>query len=249
MVGRLLIKGMLAGAVAGLLIFFFLKTYGEPWIDRAIVFEEQAGAAASAAGAKEMPVEPELVSRQTQAGIGLLTGVMVYGAAVGGLFAIAFAFANGRLGPLGPRGTTILLAAIGLIAVILVPALKYPPNPPAVGSGDTIDARTQLYFTMMGISLLAGAASLITGRQLWTSIGGWAAVLLAGSAYAVTIALTFIALPSVNEVPEAFPADTLWNFRAVALAGHLLFWAMLAAAFAALNTKTQTTLADRYSAT
>ncbi|WP_371345532.1 CbtA family protein [Ancylobacter sp. IITR112] len=238
MAGKLLFKGMLAGLVAGLVIFVFLHAFGESQIEHAIAFEERMEAAqALPQGGHAMATEPELVSRQIQAGIGLLTGVLVYGAGVGGLFAIAFAFANGRLGPLSPRSTAILLACVGLIAAILVPALKYPPNPPAVGSGDTINARTQLYFVMMAFSLITAVASLITARRLWASLGGWRASLLAAGAYVVAIALAMAALPSINEIPEAFPIDTLHNFRLASLAAHVIFWTVLAAAFAAIHTK------------
>ncbi|MGR7995133.1 CbtA family protein [Xanthobacter sp. ZOL 2024] len=238
MAGKLLFKGMLAGLIASLLIFCFLRVFGEPPLERAIAFEEQAESAVPHAHAPEVAAaEPELVSRQTQAGFGLLTGVLAYGAAVGGLFAIAFAFANGRLGALGPRTTTLLLAAVGLIALVLVPALKYPPNPPAVGSGDTIDARTQLYFVMMGFSLFTAVAALITGRRLWMSFGDWRAFVLPAGVYVATIALALAALPSVNEVPETFPTDALWAFRAASLTGHVIFWAALAVAFAAIQTR------------
>jgi predicted cobalt transporter CbtA len=73
MVGKLLVRGMLAGVVAGLVTFGFAKIAGEPRVDQAISFEEHAAAARG-----EAP-EPELVSRATQAGLGLLTGVVSYG--------------------------------------------------------------------------------------------------------------------------------------------------------------------------
>lgn len=90
MVGKLLMRGMLAGIVAGLLTFGFARIVGEPQVDQAISFGEKVDAANG-----EAP-EPELVSRHTQAGVGLLTGVVTYGAAFGGLFSLVFAFAYGR---------------------------------------------------------------------------------------------------------------------------------------------------------
>ena len=77
-------------------------------------------------------------------GIGLFTGVVVYSAAFGGLFALVFAFAYGRIGRPDPRVTAALLAVAGFVVVSLVPALKYPPNPPAVGNPETIGYRTAL---------------------------------------------------------------------------------------------------------
>ena len=147
MVGTLLLRGMLIGIVAGLLCFGFLKIVGEPQVDRAIAFETQldeakAQAAAQALIAKGLPApkeepEPELVSRRVQAGIGLFTGVMVYNVAFGGLFALAFALAYGRMGDFGPRAASALLAVLGLDRRL------YRPKPqisgePALGrrSGD-----------------------------------------------------------------------------------------------------------------
>src|SRR5271170_2349451 len=122
MVRTLLVRGMLVGIVAGLLSFGFLKIYGEPQVDRAIAFETQLDEAKAAADkAKGMHMsdedEPELVSRAVQAGLGLFTAVMVYSAAFGGLFGLAFAFAYGRMpGALTPRALSALLAATGFIA-------------------------------------------------------------------------------------------------------------------------------------
>src|SRR5690606_32457057 len=121
MVGSLLLRGMLVGIVAGLLAFGFARIFGEPQVDRAIAFEEQM-AEASGEPADE---EPELVSRATQAGIGLLTGTVVYGAALGGLFSLVFAYVYGRFGRFGPRATAGLIAIAGFVAIVLVPQMKY----------------------------------------------------------------------------------------------------------------------------
>jgi hypothetical protein len=106
MVGNLLIRGMLVGLVAGLLVFSFGKLFGEPQVDRAIAFEtvmDEAKAKAEMANGMVMKLEPELVSREVQASIGLFTGVVVYCTAFGGLFALVFAFAYGRVGNMSPR--------------------------------------------------------------------------------------------------------------------------------------------------
>src|SRR5215469_15621174 len=114
MVRTLLIRGMLVGFVAGLLVFGFARVFGEPLVDRAIAFETAMDdAKAKAHAAMGMPVEetrPELVSREVQGTLGLLTGVTVYCTAFGGLFALVFAYASGRAGDVGPRGLAALLA-------------------------------------------------------------------------------------------------------------------------------------------
>ena len=215
MAGTLLLRGMLVGIVAGLLCFSFLKIVGEPQVDRAIAFETrldqakveakaQAPRAQGIAVPKEEP-EPELVSRRVQAGIGLFTGVLVYNAAFGGLFALVFAFVYGRVGDFGPRATSALLAAAGLIAVYVVPNLKYPANPPSVGDPATIGMRTALYFAMMAISLAAMIASVVLRRRLLARCGAWNASLIAGAAYLIVMIAVGLRLPAINEVPEAIP--------------------------------------------
>src|SRR4029079_10931276 len=149
MVGTLLVRGMIVGVIAGLLAFGFARIFGEPSIDRAIAFEEQI---AQASG--EAP-EAELVSRTTQAGLGLFTGVVIYGAAMGGLFSLVFAFVYGRLGQLGVGATSALIAAGGFLVIVLVPSLKYPANPPSIGQPETIASRTELFFLMIVLAILA----------------------------------------------------------------------------------------------
>src|SRR3984957_7715952 len=136
MTRALLLRGMLVGIVAGLLVFAFARLIGEPQVERAIAFESSMDQARG-----EAP-EPEMVSRKVQRGVGLLTGVLVYGAAIGGIFGLVFALAYGRIGDLSPRALSALLAAISFVTIVLVPNLKYPANPPAVGNPETIGLRT-----------------------------------------------------------------------------------------------------------
>jgi predicted cobalt transporter CbtA len=244
MVGNLLLRGMLAGVLAAILCFTFLKIAGEPQVDRAIAFESamdeaKAKAAADEALAKGQPApkeepEPELVSRPVQAGIGLLTGVTVYNTAFGGLFALVFALCYRRMGDFSPRATSALLAAAGLVAVYIVPNLKYPANPPSVGIPDTIGMRTGLYFAMIAISLAAMIAAGMLRLRLNRRFGAWNAALIAGAAYLVAVSVAAFALPGINEVPEGFPAGVLWQFRIASLGAQLIMWATIGLTFGAL---------------
>ena len=228
MVGRLLLRGMLVGIFAGILAFGFARIYGEPQIDRAIAFEEQ-----TAQPAGEAP-EPEIVSRATQASFGLLTGVLVYGASMGGLFSLVFAYTYGRVSNFGPRGTAALLALAGFVAIVLVPGIKYPANPPSVGNPDTIGARTELFFVMLVISIAALTAAVALSRRLWAQYGAWNATIIAGLAFIVVIAIAQYALPTINEVPENFSADLLWRFRTAALGIQVMLWATIGLVFGAV---------------
>jgi predicted cobalt transporter CbtA len=251
MVGALLMRGMLAGLVAGLLCFGFLKVYGEPQVDGAITFETQlekakteaAHAAAHASGTAHThnhdDAQPELVSRETQAGLGLFVAVIVYSTAFGGLFALAFAFAYGRVpGALTPQAVSALLAAMCFVAIYLVPNLKYPANPPAVGEPDTIGLRTALYFIMIAVSIAAMVGSAALKRPLAARFGDWNANLLIGACYVVVVAVAGLLLPAVNEVPDQFPAALLWRFRIASIGSQLLMWAAIGLLFGALAQRT-----------
>ena len=241
MVGKLLLRGMLIGIVAGLLSFAFLKVVGEPQVDRAIVFETQmdeakARAAAEEAKAKGLPApseqaDEEIVSRPTQAGIGLFTGVTVYNIAFGGLFALAFALVYGRAGNLGPRATSAVLSAVGFVTVYVVPNLKYPANPPSVGDPETIGIRTGLYFSMILISLVGMVAAGKLRVSLVPRLGSWNAALIAGAFYLVAVGVAVYLLPSINEVPDTFPAVVLWQFRIASVGAQLIMWASIGLLF------------------
>jgi hypothetical protein len=226
MVGKLLLRGMLAGILAAVLAFGFARVFGEPQVDSAIAFESQHHH--DHEGADD---EPEIVSRSTQAGLGLLTGLVAYGAAIGGILALVFAAANGRLG-LGPIETALAVAALGFVAIVLVPALKYPANPPSIGDPATIGIRTASFFTMLLASLVAIVAATMAGRSVAGRCGRWRGVLVGLALFIVATGVAAAFLPSFDEVPEGFSASLLWRFRLSSLGLHAVLWTVLAGGFA-----------------
>ncbi len=235
MVGRLIVRGFIIGILAGLLAFGWAKTFGEPAVNTAIAFEsaqDEAKAAAAVAAGKPAPEEDAVIfSRTVQGGIGLLTGMVGVGAGLGCLFAVLFAFANGRIGRLAPAPTSVLVAFLGLVSVYLVPMLKYPANPPSVGEPDTIKYRTGLYFLMMAISIATTLGALRLQRALDPRHGTWNASLIAVGTYLVVIAAFYVLLPGINEVPATFPAVTLWDFRLASLGIQTVLWGSIGIMF------------------
>jgi hypothetical protein len=188
MVRALLIRGMLVGLLAGLFVFGFGKVFGEPQVDRAISFEgalDEANAKAGEARGLHVVEEPELVSRRLQARLAhWRCGVFhrVWRAVCAGL--------RGRGSPCGrsaPSRCVCVAGGIGFIAVYLMPNLKYPANPPAVGDPDTIRQRTAVYFIMLAFSVAAmvGAAGL--RKRLVERLGEWNAALTAAGGYLITV--------------------------------------------------------------
>jgi predicted cobalt transporter CbtA len=146
----------------------------------------------------------------------------------------------------GPRALSVLLAAAAFVAMYLVPFVKYPPNPPAVGQSDTIGARTGWYLVMVLASVALAVAAVWLARRLAARFGSWNARLIAAGAYLVAIAVVMVLLPTVDETPEplrdasgaiiypGFPADVLYEFRLVSLGTQLVLWATIGLVFATL---------------
>ncbi|MGH3785154.1 MAG: CbtA family protein [Pseudonocardiaceae bacterium] len=242
MMRTLLVRGMLSGLVAGLFAVAFAYVFGEPSIGSAIDFEsvshDHTGETA----------EPELVSRAVQSTVGLGIAVLVYAIAFGGLFSVAFAIAYGRVGRLSARATAAALALGSYIVVYVVPFVKYPASPPGVGNHDTISQRTGWYLAMVVASVLLAIAATYLGRQLTPRLGTWNAALAAGAAFLVVVVAVQSLLPAVNEVPDAFPATVLWDFRIAALGTQLIMWGTLGLLFGALVARPTAQLTNRAAA-
>jgi predicted cobalt transporter CbtA len=131
-----------------------------------------------------------------------------------------------------------LLAAMCFVAIYLVPNLKYPANPPAVGEPETIGLRTALYFIMIAVSIAAMVISAALKRPLAARFGDWNANLLIGACYVVVVAVAGLLLPAINEVPDQFPAALLWRFRIASIGSQLLMWAAIGLLFGALAQRT-----------
>ncbi|WP_433087221.1 CbtA family protein [Dactylosporangium sp. CA-052675] len=229
----------------------FARVFGEPQINHAIAFEDAhthlsdgQAAMTGMAGMSGM-AEAGPVSRAVQSTLGLGTAVLVYGTALGGIFALVFSYCYGRIGSLRARGTALLVAGFGFVAMFLVPYIKYPANPPAVGSADTVGRRTALYFMMIGISVLAAVAAVLLARMLAPRLGTWNAILVAAGAYLVIVAGAGLALPAVDEVPAEFPANVLWRFRLASAGMQVVLWSTLGLLFGALSRSPEARSASR----
>jgi predicted cobalt transporter CbtA len=245
-----LIRGLLAGLIAGFVAFGVAFVIGEPSINAAIALEEGGSTAPTghthddeaaghshddpAAGHSHGEEAGTEVPRSLQSTLGLLTGTAVAGTTLGGLVGVLSALALGRLGRLGVRGSTLAVAAVGFVALYVVPFVVYPPNPPAVGNGDTIGARTALYFIAVAISVIAAVLAVLVGRRLADRLGGWHAAVAAVGGYLVVVIVALGLLPRYDEVPAGFPAGLLYEFRTASFLIQLTLWTVLGVVLAEL---------------
>lgn len=258
---RIIVRGLLAGALAGLFAFAFARLFAESAIDKAIAYESGRDAAQAAldqaAGLAGDAADPGVFSRAVQADLGLGVGMIGFGAAMGALFSVVYLLCLGRVGRIRPKPLALLVAGAGFAGFYLVPFLKYPANPPAIGHPETVRARGLLYLAMVACSLAFLFAALWTGRRLAPRVGNWNATLLAALGFAVAIGVVMAVLPALGELPAnvrafghhatetpqpltdakgrivfpGFPADVLSSFRLYSVAAQALLWGTLGLAF------------------
>lgn len=235
-----LIRGLLAGLLAGFLAFAVAHQVGEPQVERAIALEEagaatapadsQSGTETHADGTTHSHSAGESggteVSRTNQRTWGLLTGSLGVGIALGGLVALVSAALVGRLGALSPGQSTAVVSLIGFVSVAMVPFWKYPANPPAVGSAETIGDRTASYFAFLLISVAVAVATTALAVKIREMQGTYVGVLAGAGLYLVVMIVAGQLLPTVNELGD-FPADTLWYFRRASLFTLATMWAVI----------------------
>jgi hypothetical protein len=257
-------RGVLAGAVGGLLAFVVARIFAEPLIQQAIDYEsgrEKAQAVLDrAAGLSTDEGEHEIFSRTLQGNLGLGVGVVLFGIAMGALVAVVYVVLLGRVGGLRPRSLALLVAGGGFLAVYLVPFLKYPANPPAIGHEETITTRGTLYLVMVAASIVLLIVAVAVGRRLKDRLGTWNAVLAGGAVFVVAIGIVMAVLPSVGELSAnvavyghhatetplplrdadgtivfpGFPADVLAGFRLYSVLAQAILWGAIGLVFAPL---------------
>jgi hypothetical protein len=223
-------RGLAAGLVAGLLAGLLALAFAEPSVDAAIALEE-----AASAGSAHHTHDGDGLSRRSQK-LGLVTGTALYGVGFGAVFGVAAAWAAGRLhGDAWTRACK--LGAVAVAAFVVLPALKYPPNPPAVGDPATVGSRTGL-FVMLWIGGLALALAGWSGARAlaarsWSRPAIHATV---GATFLAAIAAVLAVLPAAPGAGE-FPADLLWSFRLWSLATQVLVFGGTAVGFGVLSAR------------
>jgi hypothetical protein len=240
---------LVPGAVAGVVAYAFSRVMIEPLIGAAVDYEGAREHAEAQLAGGDHDHGHELFTRAVQENVGAAVGVIVFGIAMGVLFAVAHTAIRGVLERRGFRpdatGLALLVAAGMFVAIALVPGLKYPANPPTVGLEDTIGARSSTFLTMTVISVVAAGLALAAGLAWSRRWGIWRATAAAVGGYVVVILIAMVLLPSFYEVPgpiagpaglvlDGFPAEVLAEFRVHSLANQALLWLTIGATWSCL---------------
>jgi len=257
---RIIWRGLLAGAIGGLLAFVFARIFAEPQIQQAIDYEEGRDHAQQAldraAGLAAAHEHADPFSRAVQGNVGIGVALIFFGASMGALFAVAYALYLGRAGRVRPRTLALLVAGGGFAGLYLVPFLKYPANPPAIGHEETIQQRSACYLLMVAASVLFLVLSVWLGKRLQPRFGTWNATLIAAGVFVLATAVVMLVLPSFGELAAnqeyhqatetpapltdstgrivfpGFPADLLFSFRLYSIGAQLILWTTIGLIFA-----------------
>lgn len=220
LLGRLVLAGVVAGALAGIYGLLVTERAIRPALD---LEEARAAAEGGAHGNTE-----EMFSRGEQL-VGGFLGTLIVGVVVAVVFAAVYALVRHRLPGRTDLARVCLLAGIGFGIFAVLPALKIPANPPAVGDPDTIGTRTAIYggVLLCGIisaMLVAALVSFLRSREVSTATTAIAAV----GTLAVLLGLVLGLLPgSPDTIPADVPAAVVWNFRIASLGQLAVLWTAL----------------------
>lgn len=244
-----LTRYLVPGAVAGLVSFVFSRLMIEPLIGAAVDYEGAREHAESQLAGGEHEHGHELFTRAVQENVGAAVGVVIFGIVMGVLFAVAYTVMRTVLERRDfrsdPTGLALLLSAGMFAAIVLVPSLKYPANPPTVGLEDTVGARSSSFLTITVISVVAACVAVAAGLAWSRWSGRWRATALAVGGYVAVMLCVMALLPSFHEVPgpltgpdglvlSGFPAEVLAEFRLYSLLNQALIWLVIGVTWACL---------------
>lgn len=200
---RIILRGALAGFIAGVLGFVFAKIFAEPVINKAIDYESGRDDVLAklnhAAGRQVAADGPEIFSRSIQSTIGVASGIVAFSTAMGALVAVAYVILHGRF-QIRPRNLAWLITAFGFLGVYLLPFVKYPANPPSIGHTFTITTRSQLYLVVVGGSLVLLGLAAYLGRRLSGRFSPLTATVLSAAAFLVVFGVLIGLLPSLGDL-------------------------------------------------
>lgn len=213
---------LLAGAIAGTILGAINQVAVEPYIDHAVELEMQ-----NANQSSQIINPAEFTAyRLWQRGGEIVAGTIL-GLSIGSLFGIVFAYTHSSVPGSNNKKKALKVAGIMWFVLFLMPALKYPANPPAVGDPETIYYRQSLYVAFLVISGFSALGLAFLYRKMG-ALNIKKAIIPA--AYAAIISGAYLAMPA-NPDPINAPMDLVMGFRITSAITISMFWGLLGVIF------------------
>jgi predicted cobalt transporter CbtA len=209
---------LLAGAIAGTILGALNQGIVEPYIEQAIALEND-----KAASEGELINSVEFGNYRTWQRGGEIVAGTILGTSIAALFGIVFAYTRSAVPGSNNKKKGLIVAGIVWFVLFLMPVLKYPANPPAVGDPETIHYRQTLYLAYMAISGFSALGLALLYRKLGNKAAKKAIV---PTVYAAIMVIAYIAMPP-NPDQITAPMDLVTSFRIASGFTMSIFWGLL----------------------
>jgi predicted cobalt transporter CbtA len=231
---------LLAGAIAGTILGILNQGIVEPYIEQAIALENQKAVAEEGKVINLMEFNDY---RLWQRGGEIAAGTIL-GTSIAALFGIVFAYSRNSIHGSNNKKKALILAGIMWFVLFLIPALKYPANPPAVGDPETIYYRQSLYIGYLAISGFAALGVAFMYRKMKQVIKSnkdskMLLIVFPVAIYAVIMLTAYLAIPSSPDAINA-PMDLVTGFRIASGFTMSIFWGLLGIILGTFWDKTKT---------
>jgi predicted cobalt transporter CbtA len=149
----------------------------------------------------------------------------VLGTSLAPLFGVVFAYSRSSLAGSNNKKKALILAGLMFFVLFLVPALKYPANPPAVGNPATIYYRESLFIEFIAVSGFSTLGLALLYRKLGKNQSkrkiGIPLIIYA----AIMIGAYLVFPPNPDKI--TIPMDLILSFRIVSVSTIGVFWGLL----------------------
>ena len=212
---------LFSGVIAGIVLGLINQAVVEPFIDRAISIETQQHIARG----ESIDTAQQSQYRIWQKG-GEVVAAAMYGISLSALFGIVFVYSRRSLPGFTNKKKALFLAAVMFFVIFLIPALKYPANPPAVGNPSTIYYREMLYVGFIAVSGFGALALAFSYRRLQIYFPEKPIWLIVPLIYTVIMISAYIVFPP-NPDKATIPTDLIISFRVASISTIGIFWGVL----------------------
>ena len=215
-----------SGALAGLILAGMNMFVVEPYVDKAIGMET---AKAIDLG-KNVPTDDEQNSYRILQKSGSFVGGSILGMAFGSLLGIVYMFCRKAIPFSSDIKRAVFLSLAMCLVIFVVPFIKYPGNPPAVGNPDTIWLRESLYIGFLSVSSLS---ALFLGIMSYKLRHIQKALIVMPLFYVVIVSIAFVLFPP-NPDKISIPMDLVNSFRVMSGFIMVCVWVALGVVFGVL---------------
>jgi predicted cobalt transporter CbtA len=209
---------LLAGAIAGTVLAIINQVLVQPFIEQAIALENERAAAEG-----EMINPIEFDNYRIWQRIGQIVAGTILGTSIGALFGLVFAYSRNSIPASSNMKKALIVAGVMWLVLFMVPALKYPANPPAVGNPDTLYYRQSLYIAYLAITGLTALGAAFLYRKLGNT---QVKKVLIPAIYAGIIIAAYFIMPANPDAITA-PMDLVVGFRIASGFTMSIFWLLL----------------------